>query len=188
MPPYFTHYYVNDTQVESGSLNTTVAPVDIGVNWSFFDSSGTDGGPGRLLYREGIIGHFTMAGYYYFGVSWIVYSPPLFMLSPTLSPRIWGCVYFDNLGNSDVDVDYMNQLGAVVNTSPLLAGSSEDLLFVSEHSEGACPKGHPDGSFVSHHEDPEYTLNFELSQLIWNDLETLYVDGFDLGPCDIPYF
>src|ERR1700754_3072492 len=110
------------------------------------------------------------------------------MLSPARNPRIWGCFYFDNLGNADVDAAYMNQLGAVVNTSPLLAGTSQDLLFVSDHAEGLCPKSNPAGSFVSHHEDPPYTLNFELSQTIWNDYETLYKDGFDVGLCDIPYF
>jgi hypothetical protein len=188
IPPGYTQYYVNDIQVEAASYNTTTSPVDIGVNWAFFDGSGAGGGPGNQLYREGMIGHFTMWGYYYFGVSWVVYSPPLFMLSPARGQTIWGCFYFDNLGNPDVDIDYMNQLGAVVNTSPLLAGSSEDLIFVSTHSSKACPKGNPIGTFVSHGEDPAYTLNFEVNQMLWNDLETLYKDGFDVGLCDIPYF
>jgi hypothetical protein len=188
MPPYFTHYYANVTNVEAASNNTTTSPVQVGVNWAFFDAHGADGGPGALLYREGYVGNFTMAGYYYFGVSWIAYVPPLFMLSPTKNPKIWGCFYFDNLGNPDVDIDYMNQLGAVINTSPLLAGSSEDLIFVSNHSAQLCPKGNPTGTFISHGENPAYNLNFEISQQIWADFDTLFIDNFDLGICSIPYF
>ena len=188
MPPAYTRYYVNAIDVEAASFNTTTSPVDIGVNWAFFDASGRDGGPGRLLYREGMIGHFTMWGYYYFGISWVSYTPPLFMLPTDRGPMIWGCFYFDNLGNPDVDVDYMNQLGAVVNTSPLLAGSSQDLIFVSDRPTGGCPKGNPPGTLISHGEDPAYTLNFVVSQELWNDLETLYKDSFDVGVCDIPYF
>jgi hypothetical protein len=110
------------------------------------------------------------------------------MPAPARRRRLCCRYYPHRLGYAHVHIDYMTQLGAVVNTSPLLAGSSEDLIFVSTHSSKACPKGNPIGTFVSHGEDPAYTLNFEVNQMLWNDLETLYKDGFDVGLCDIPYF
>jgi hypothetical protein len=188
IPPAYTRYYVNHMQVEAASYNTTTEPVQIGVNWAFFDANGPDGGPGKLLYRIGNIGQFTMWGYYYFGLDWVAYVPPLFMLPTERGPKIWGCFYFDNLGNPDVGVDYMNQLGAVVNTSPLMAGSSQDLIFVSNHATGGCPKGSPRGTFISHDQSPAYNLNIVIGQQLWNDLDTLFLDSFDLDSCDLPYF
>jgi hypothetical protein len=82
----------------------------------------------------------------------------------------------------------MNQLGAVINTSPLMAGSSQDLIFVSDHGTGGCPKGNARGTFISHDQSPAYNLNIVIGQQVWNDLDTLFLDSFDLGICDIPYF
>lgn len=187
IPPYFTQGYVNTVQVETGNLKTSVTPFHAAAVMAFFDSTGANGGPGNLLYREGYIGTFTQAGYYYFGVTWIHYVPPLFMLH-TPGQMIWGCVFFDNLGDPSVDTAALNNLGLVINGNTQRSGSSQDLFFVGSVPEDtSCPASFPAGSQISSPNSLPYTANFVLDEDVY-DLDTLFLDGFDYGVCDIPYF
>lgn len=190
-PLYFGAYMLND--IVAGFNSTTGRGQQVGINFRFYDSDGVNAMPGTLLYSYGILQNFDGGDFYSINeFSNPFLLPPIWELHPrSNNPLLWACVAFENLGNADADLDFMNNLGVLLWDGNAEPGTSQGLFFVTDAPWNAdCPGDSPAGTTI---ENIHYNMHWQLQNRDYRALggpfETLWQDGFDYpgDRCGLPY-